>query len=78
MSNKNPFELRFDVLRMAKEMMDTQHEVANNKFWSMIEQYKDQGKDIQEVYEKYTPEMYKPAEVMVKAEELYKFITKRD
>ena len=60
MSNKNPFELRFDVLRMAKEMMDTQHEVANNKFWSMIEQYKDQGKDIQEVYEKYTPQMYKP------------------
>ena len=78
MSNKNPFELRFDVLKMAKEMMDQQHEVANNKFWSMIEQYKDNGKDIQEVYEKYTPEMYKPASVMEKAEELYKFITKRD
>ena len=77
MSNKNPFELRFDVLKMAKEMMDTQHEVANNKFWSMIDHYKDQGKDILEVYEKYTPVMYKPAEVMDKAEELYKFITKR-
>ena len=78
MSNKNPFELRFDVLKMAKEMMDQQHEVANNKFWSMIEQYKDNGKDIQEVYEKYTPEMYKPSSVMEKAEELYKFITKSD
>ena len=78
MSNKNPFELRFDVLKMAKEMMDQQHEIANNKFWSMIEQYKDNGKDIQEVYEKYTPEMYKPAAVMDKADELYKFITKRD
>jgi hypothetical protein len=30
------------------------------------------------VYEKYTPQMYKPAAVMEKAEELYKFITKRD
>jgi len=78
MANKNPFELRFDVLKMAKEMMDQQHEVANNKFWSMIEQYKDNGKDIREVYEKYTPQMYKPAEVMEKADELYKFITKRD
>ena len=44
----------------------------------MIEQYKDNGKDIQEVYEKYTQEMDKPAAVMEKAEELYKFITKRD
>ena len=78
MSNKNPFELRFDVLRMAKEMMDQQHEVANNQFYQMIDQAREHNKDIQEVFEKYTPKMYQPKEIMDKADELYKFITKKD
>ena len=29
MSNKSPFELRFDVLKMAKDLMDQQYEIAN-------------------------------------------------
>jgi lysyl-tRNA synthetase class I len=78
MANKNPFELRFDVLKMAKEMMDQQHEVANNQFYQMIDQAREHNKDIQEVFEKYTPKMYQPKEIMDKADELYKFITKKD
>ena len=78
MSNKNPFELRFDVLRMAKEMMDQQHEIAQNKFYQMVDQAREQNKDIQDIFEKYTPKMYQPKEIMDKADELYKFITKRD
>jgi len=78
MSNKNPFELRFDVLKMAKEMMDQQYSIAEQQFWSQMENFKEQGKDITEVYEKYTPKMYKPHEVMEKAEQLYKFVVKKD
>ena len=78
MSNKNPYELRFDVLKMAKEMMDQQHEIANNQFYQMVDQAREQNKNIQEVFEKYTPKMYQPKEIMDKADELYKFITKRD
>ena len=78
MSNKNPFELRFDVLKMAKEMMDQQHEIANNQFYQMVDQAREQNKNIQEVFEKYTPKMYQPKEIMDKADELYKFITQRD
>ena len=78
MSNKNPFELRFDVLKMAKEMMEQQHEIANNQFYQMVDQAREQNKNIQEVFEKYTPKMYQPKEIMDKADELYKFITKRD
>jgi lysyl-tRNA synthetase class I len=78
MSNKNPFELRFDVLKMAKEMMDQQHEIANNQFYQMVDQAREQNKNIQEVFEEYTPKMYQPKEIMDKADELYKFITKRD
>lgn len=78
MSNKNPFELRFDVLRMAKEMMDQQYELANQQFYQMVDQAREQNKDIQDIFEKYTPQMYQPKEIMDKADELYKFITKRD
>ena len=78
MSNKNPFELRFDVLRMAKEMMDQQYNVAQQQFYQMVDQAREQNKDIQDIFEKYTPKMYQPKEIMDKADELYKFITKRD
>ena len=78
MSNKNPFELRFDVLKMAKEMMDQKYELANQQFYQMVDQAREQNKDIQDIFEKYTPKMYQPKEIMDKADELYKFITKRD
>ena len=78
MSNKSPFELRFDVLKMAKEMMDQQYDIAQQQFWTQLEQYKEASKDVTEVFEKYTPTMYQPSEIMSKAEELYKFVTKKD
>lgn len=78
MSNKNPYELRFDVLKMAKEMMDQQYDIAQQQFWTQLEQYKDASKDVNEVFEKYTPKMYQPSEIMEKAEELYSFVTKKD
>ena len=78
MSNKSPFELRFDVLKMAKEMMDQQYEIANQQYWTMINQAEAAAKDVTEIFDKYTPKMYQPKEIMEKAEELYKFVTKKD
>ena len=78
MSSKNPFELRFDTLAMAKEMLDRQYEMAQAQFFTVVEQYKEQSKDVTEAFEKYTPKMYQPDEIMSKAEELYKFVTKKE
>jgi hypothetical protein len=78
MSTKTPFELRFDVLAMAKELMDQQYEIANQQYWTLIDQAQKNSQDVTEVFEKYTPKMYQPAEIMAKAEELYKFVTKKD
>ena len=79
MSNsKNPFELRFDTLAMAKDLLDRQYDMAQTQMFEMIEQAKTQQKDLQEVFEKYTPKMYQPKEIMAKAEELYQFVTKKD
>ena len=78
MSNKSPFELRFDVLKMAKDLMDQQYEIANQEYWTMVNQAEKNSQDVKEVFEKYTPKMYQPQEIMSKAEELYKFVTKKD
>lgn len=78
MANKNPYEIRFDTLAMAKEMLDRQYEMAQQQYFAALEMYKNQSKDITEAFEKFTPKMYQPQEVMTKAEELYKFIMKKD
>lgn len=78
MSNKNPFEIRFDTLAMAKEMLDRQYETSMTVFYEALDQAKTQGKDLQEVKEKYMPKMYDPQEIMKQAQELYVFVTKKD
>lgn len=78
MSSKNPFEIRFDTLAMAKELLDRQYETQLQQLHIVIENAQAQSKDITEIIEKYTPKMYQPSEIMKNAEELYSFVTKRD
>ena len=78
MSTKNPFELRFDTLAIAKELLDRQYDKAQQQYWTMIENAKEHNKDLVETIEKYTPKMYTPTEIMKQAEDLYKFVTKQD
>ena len=78
MSSKNPFEIRFDTLAMAKELLDRQYETQLAQLHLAIENAQAQSKDITEVLEKYTPKMYQPSEIMKNAEELYSFVTKKD
>lgn len=78
MSSKNPFEIRFDTLAMAKEMLDRQYETNLTKFYEAMDQAKSQSKDVTELFEKYLPVMYTPEEISKQAEELYKFVTKKD
>ena len=78
MSSKNPFELRFDTLAMAKDLLDRQYDMAQTQMFELINQAREHNKDITDVIEKYTPKMYTPAEIMKQAEDLYKFVTKQD
>ena len=77
MSSKNPFEIRFDTLAMAKEMLDRQYETNMTKFYEVMDQAKSQQKDVAEAFEKYMPKMYPPQEIIKQAEELYDFVTKK-
>jgi len=77
MSNKNPFEIRFDTLAMAKELLDRQYETNMTKFYEAMEQAKTQSQDVTDSFDKYVPKMYTPQEIIKQAEELYEFVTKK-
>ena len=73
MSNKNPFEIRADVLAMAKDYMDRQYEVNVMFAQQLFDQGKKTVEDMQEALKPYSTE-----ELMKKAAELYSFVTKKD
>ena len=82
MSNKNPFEIRLELLKMAQEMAYRAYSESVNSYWSImndsVEAANKSTKEMLEQYKEYLPDMYTPREVMEKAEELYKFVTKKD
>ena len=73
MSSKNPFEIRAEMLQMAKDYMDQQYQM-NIQF--MNDMYEQNMAKIEEVRDAY--KMYSTAELMEKAKELYGFVSKKD
>ena len=74
---KNPYEIRLDVLKMAKEMLDKQYEANLQIAKDSVAFMKEAGKPYGS-FDSYLPNMYKPEHVMEKAQELYQFIIKKD
>jgi hypothetical protein len=73
MSNKNPFEIRADMVQLAKEYMDKQWEANMDLMNNMYDQGKATVEQVQEAYKPYTVE-----EMMKKAQEMYSFVSKKD
>jgi hypothetical protein len=73
MSNKNPFEIRAEMLQMAKDYMDRQWEVNFEFTKLMFEQNKKTIEDLQAAMKPYSTE-----ELMKKAQEMYSFVSKKD
>lgn len=80
--NKNGFEIRLEVLKMAKEMMDQQYSEASNAYWStcsaLAENWNKSAAELIEQTQSMKPVMYTPADIMAKAQELYGFVAKKD
>jgi hypothetical protein len=72
MSNKNPFEIRSEMLSLAKDYMDQQYSM-NVQF---AERMMDQGKIQIEEFQKHI-EMYSMDELMNKAKEMYSFVSEK-
>jgi hypothetical protein len=81
-TNKNGFEIRLEVLKMAKEMMDQQYHETANAYWNTIntlaETWNKSAAELIEQTQSMKPAMYSPQDIMTKAQELYGFVAKKD
>ena len=70
MSNKNPFEIRSDMLQLAKDYLDQQYYMNKEFAEKMYEAGQKTIEDLQEANKMYSME-----ELMAKAKEMYTFVS---
>jgi len=70
---KNPFEIRADMLAMAKDYMDKQYQ-TNMEFTKKL--FEEGKKTIEEMQTAITP--YSVEDIVAKATEFYSFVSKKD
>ena len=77
MANKNPFEIRAEMLQLAKDYMDQQYHM-NIQFYEnmVVEGKKARGEIEDKLKEAY--KMYSTEELMAKAKEMYSFVSTKD
>lgn len=73
MSSKNPFEIRTEMLTLAKDYMDQQYHMNISFAEKALENGKKTWDDVQDMYK-----MYSMDELMEKAKEMYSFVSKKD
>lgn len=73
MTNKNPFEIRAEMLQLAKDYMDQQYQMNIQFAEKMVEQNKKTAEELKDMYKMYSME-----ELMDKAKEMYNFVSKKD
>ena len=73
-TNKNPFEIRTDLLAMAKDYMDRQQDIAMQLSLQTMNTLIESGKVTAESVEKFKPKMYSIEELKAVAEQMYSFV----
>lgn len=71
----NPYQIRYDVLSMAKEMLDKQYDIQMAVAHKAMEMYKENTEQALEAYQKYIPKAITPEEIKAQADKLYEFVT---
>lgn len=74
-TKSNPYQIRTDVLSMAKQMLDKAYDTQLEVAKTIMEQSKSNTDLALEAWEHYIPKMYTPEEVKAQAEKLYEFVT---
>jgi len=70
MTSKNPFEIRADMVKLAKDYMDQQYRMNRQLMNDRYEQGKKNYEEVQEAYK-----MYSMDDLMNKAKEMYSFVS---
>ena len=73
MTQKNPFEIRAEMLQMAKDYMDQQYKMNIQLATDMYDQGQKSMVELQDAYKMYSVE-----DMMAKAKEMYSFVSKKD
>lgn len=71
--NKNPFEIRAEVLQLAKEYMDQQVQMNIKYAERMMEQGQKSMNEMMGLYQ-----MYSMDDLMAKAKEMYSFVSTKE
>ena len=74
MSNKNPFEIRAEMLQLAKDYMDQQYRMNVN----FMEKALEEGRKTFEEYQEAVTKMYSMDDLMTKAKEMYSFVSTKE
>lgn len=77
MSNKNPFEIRADMLQLAKEYLDQQYQMNIQFYENMVAEGEKARSDIEDKL-KEAYKMYSTEDLMNKAKEMYSFVSTKD
>jgi len=75
---KTPYEIRFDLLKMAKEMLDAQYGTYQTMAWDAFTRAAETNQELYKEVHKYLPKMFTPEEIIAQAEKLQSFINKKD
>jgi len=73
----NPYELRFEILKMAREYLQDQNAIAENYAENAWDLAKETGDANMELYYNLRPVAYSVKDIKRKAEELYQFVEKK-
>ena len=73
MAHKNPFEIRTEMLQMAKDYMDQQYHMNIQLANDLYEQGQKTADEVKDAYQIYSVE-----DMMNKAKEMYSFVSKKD
>lgn len=76
MTNKTPFEIRLDVLKMAQEMLDREMFLREQEFNHQVETLRTTNiGGVNAFVSSNAPQMYTPEQVVAKASALYNFVS---
>jgi len=80
--SKTPFEIRLEVLQMAKEYLDKVHttnvEFAKDAFYKTSQIQNITVEEAKKLIEQFIPAQYTTDELMKQAQAMYAFIMKKD
>lgn len=77
MSNKSPFEIRLEILKMTAELMQAEYESNMEFITEMQENLADTGLNTKEMVAKFMPKPFDFADMLAKSKQFYEFVNSK-